>query len=102
MRKTQRTKCRISVTSDDEDVILSMCKAARWFAGCVQNGINGQNKENKRLLMDNFSEKSVTNDLKGNGATGSSRGKKVTSTHDDYQRIRIVQIRTISPDRKII
>jgi len=102
MRKTQRTKCSISVTSDDEDVILSMCKAARWFAGCVQNGINGQNKENKRLLMDNFSDKSVTNDLKGNGATGSSRGKKVTSTHDDYQRIRIVQIRTISPDRTII
>jgi hypothetical protein len=66
----------------EEGVILSMCKAAKWFAERVRDGMESKSQNKNRNLS---SVKS------GN-----------TVTHDDFQRIRVVRNRSVSKNIKII
>ncbi len=94
IRKSNRMRCSMNGDGGDEEVILSMCKAAKWFAGCVRDGMNNLMSDKNQILPVG-NRTSVTNDLKG-------KYQEVSATHDDFQRIRVVHVRTITHGKKIL
>lgn len=94
MRKSNRMRYSMSGDGGDEEVILSMCKAAKWFAGCVRDGMNNLMSDENQLLPIG-SRTSVRNDLNG-------KYQEVSATHDDFQRIRVVCVRTVAHGKKIL
>lgn len=99
-RKNSRMNCGIGRDTQDEDVILSMCNAAKWFAGCVRDNMRLSNKENERSKVQNNSKNgSMVNQLKENNG---SQSTFLSATHDDFQRIRVVRVKNVSKNMKII
>ena len=91
-RRNSLLSCGIGRDTKEEDVIISMCQAATWFAGCVRDGMKSTNQDNNSPPQKKSIEGPMTNDLK----------RTLSATHDDFQRIRVVRVRTASKDMKII
>ncbi len=79
---TRRKKGLCISESGEENTVISMCKAARWFAERVRDGMVAKNRDSNGNMC-----KLVLNDLQ--------RGAN-SATHDDFQRIRVVRDRTVS------
>lgn len=88
-----RIKKRSTLLKVDEekDIIISMCNAARWFAEQVQNemdsSMNSQDEQQNGKYQSMFSNQ---------------KESLVSTTHDDFQRIRVVRVRQVSHNIKIL
>ena len=130
VKKRNRCGSNIGDEEGDEDLIISMCHAARWFAGRVRDGMESTNQEEEKHNNRDGNNDSNNDGNKNNNnnnlvqlgdATNKIMYKEtpvvknsmqkigscnpsstISSTHDDFQRIRVVRVRTVSKNIKII
>ena len=86
-KSRMKKRSSLMAVNEEKDIIISMCNAARWFAEQVQKEIKIRDEHQTGIDQSTCSNQ---------------KESFVSTTHDDFQRIRIVRVRQVSHNIKIL